>query len=230
MGDIHGAHKSLLQCLRGVNFDYDNDQLIFLGDVVDGWSGVIDSIEELLKIKNLISIRGNHDDWALSYIKGYMIPINDSWLHHGGRMTKFLLDNNPDKVKMVREFIENSIPYHIDDDNNVFTHAGFNQNGRIEYTSHDDLMWSRKMVRDCHEKNTDESSHYNPDNKYNKIYVGHTPTSKYGFFAPTIIGKNVVMMDNGAAFKGNLTIMNIEDGSYFQSTPYLLYPNENGRN
>lgn len=38
MGDIHGAHKAFIQCLERSNFDYDNDILIQLGDVADGWS------------------------------------------------------------------------------------------------------------------------------------------------------------------------------------------------
>ena len=36
MGDIHGNYRGLLQCLEKSNFDYDNDKLIQLGDVVDG--------------------------------------------------------------------------------------------------------------------------------------------------------------------------------------------------
>lgn len=61
MGDIHGNYKALLQCLKLSDFDYDNDTLIQLGDVVDGHADSFEVVEELLKIKNLISIKGNHD-------------------------------------------------------------------------------------------------------------------------------------------------------------------------
>jgi len=57
MGDIHGNYKGLLQCLERSNFDYANDKLIQLGDVVDGWSESCECVTELLKIKNLISIK-----------------------------------------------------------------------------------------------------------------------------------------------------------------------------
>ena len=40
LGDIHGNYKALKQCLERSNFDYDNDTLIFLGDVCDGWTDV----------------------------------------------------------------------------------------------------------------------------------------------------------------------------------------------
>jgi len=40
IGDIHGGHKALLQCLERSGTDKKNDRLLCLGDVVDGmvWS------------------------------------------------------------------------------------------------------------------------------------------------------------------------------------------------
>ena len=37
MGDIHGAYRALRQCLQRAQFDDENDHLICLGDVCDGW-------------------------------------------------------------------------------------------------------------------------------------------------------------------------------------------------
>lgn len=56
MGDIHGAYKALEQCLIRSGFDYENDRLIQLGDIVDGYPDAFECVEELLKVKNLISI------------------------------------------------------------------------------------------------------------------------------------------------------------------------------
>ena len=36
IADIHGNNRALLQVLHRCNFDYENDTLICLGDVVDG--------------------------------------------------------------------------------------------------------------------------------------------------------------------------------------------------
>ena len=68
VGDIHGAHKALLQVLERSGFDYENDMLITIGDIVDGWGDSFQVVEELLKIKNRIDIVGNHDDWFLDFI------------------------------------------------------------------------------------------------------------------------------------------------------------------
>jgi serine/threonine protein phosphatase 1 len=230
LGDIHGAHKSLVECLKGVSFDYKDDILIFLGDVCDGWSDVIESIEELMKIKNLIHVLGNHDDWSYAYLRGIMSPVDESWLKHGGLVTKNAIDDNPEKEIMLKLFFKNALPYYIDNDNNIFIHAGFNQNSKLEYQDLETFIWDRKMIKDAIEGNKNDNSYYNPQNGFNKIYIGHTPTTYIFGDHPVTIGENIVMVDTGAAFKGKLTIMNIDDGTYFQSTPYLLYPNEMGRN
>lgn len=67
VGDIHGNYKALKQCLQRASFNYDKDTLIVLGDVCDGWAYVDKCIDELLKVKNLRYILGNHDQWALEW-------------------------------------------------------------------------------------------------------------------------------------------------------------------
>lgn len=59
IGDIHGNYRGLLQCLERSGFNNKEDTLISLGDVVDGHSQSFEVVEELLKIKNLIAIKGN---------------------------------------------------------------------------------------------------------------------------------------------------------------------------
>ena len=54
IGDLHGQFQSLKQCLTKCNFDYTQDTLIQLGDVVDGGEEVFECVEELLKTKTLL--------------------------------------------------------------------------------------------------------------------------------------------------------------------------------
>ena len=85
IGDIHGAYLALQQVLKLVDFNDKEDILICLGDVSDGWSQVPECFNRLLKIKNLIYIIGNHDQWLLDYFKtGATPPI---WTSQGGRAT-----------------------------------------------------------------------------------------------------------------------------------------------
>lgn len=61
LGDPHGGFKALKQCLKRCKFNYKKDTLICLGDIVDGWTESKQCVDELLKIKNLILVIGNHD-------------------------------------------------------------------------------------------------------------------------------------------------------------------------
>ena len=76
VGDIHGAHKALIQCFDRSGFDRENDRLIVLGDVVDGYPDVKQCFDELLKIKHCDYILGNHDLWALDWaLRGDAITV-----------------------------------------------------------------------------------------------------------------------------------------------------------
>lgn len=82
VGDIHGGHKALLQVLERCNYDPYTDQIIFLGDYVDGWSESYDVIETLIKLQEVsvhgnIHILGNHDKW----FQQWMITAYHSWTH-----------------------------------------------------------------------------------------------------------------------------------------------------
>ena len=65
---------------------------------------------------------------------------------------------------------------------------------------------------------------------YDEIYIGHTPVTRIGETVP-IQKASVWNVDTGAAFKGSLTIMDIDTKEFWQSEPLNeLYFNEKGRN
>lgn len=228
VGDIHGGLKGLEQCLNGVNFDFDNDTLIQIGDICDGWSESVEVALLLSSIKNLVSIRGNHDVWALENLKSGRADTN--WIYHGGRATleNYKRSNRGDSRAFI-EFLENQLPYYIDGEKRLFIHAGYDivNSNKPGYSidneiSGGNLWWSRdywKLIKGGY-----------METNYKNVYIGHTPTISDGSMDPIIIG-NVINVDTGAAFYGQLTIMNIETGEYFKSDNlFKLYPNEFGRN
>src|SRR5580700_10417135 len=81
MGDLHGSCRALKQCLKAVNFDFQKDRLIQLGDVVDRNPEVYECVEELMKIRHLIVVRGNHDDWFDEFCLTGRHPAN--WRYGG---------------------------------------------------------------------------------------------------------------------------------------------------
>lgn len=135
IGDIHGEYERLIACLKDVDFDYENDQLIQLGDVVDRGAKSYEVVEELLKIKNLIAIRGNHDEtWYESVRLGTRNILYDQ----GGRetllsYTRAGCENDPTKIPDThKEFFKNQLPYYVDENNWCFVHGGFNRHKLIE--------------------------------------------------------------------------------------------------
>jgi serine/threonine protein phosphatase 1 len=219
IGDIHGAFRALKQCLERAEFDYDNDMLISLGDVCDGWPDTKDCVDELLKVKNLIYILGNHDLWALDWMRNIDTP--PIWLTQGGDATVKSYRDGVPNAHLV--FFEKALPYYILD-NKLFVHAGINPEYPIEKQGLDIFLWDRNlayMVLDLYQKKILVRL-----TKYDEIYIGHTPVSS----GRPIHSCEVWLMDTGAGWAGPLTMMNIETKEIFMSDAVpTLYPGIKGR-
>ncbi len=233
IGDIHGNFKALKQCLKASKFNYDEDKLIVLGDTCDGFPDVKECFDELLKVKNLVYILGNHDEWAYEWYgqgKGDMAYMpKHIWTSQGGRAT--LKSYGLSMPEAHKDLLKNAKLYHVEydyDDVYVFMHGGLNPNQKnMEKQDRDVLLWDRDLVQNARWKNNQR-----PDFRYagfDRIYVGHTTTQYYGTTDP-LKYCNVFMLDTGAGWSGKLTIMDIESGEFWQS--YLareLYPEAEGR-
>jgi serine/threonine protein phosphatase 1 len=239
IGDIHGAYLALKQVLDRAGFNYEEDQLIAVGDVCDGWPDTHKCIEELMSIKNLVYCRGNHDDWAIRYLqkKDVNSMEYESWLVHGGRATQISYEKNPDLLQKHINWLKKSVVYHIDSGNRLYLHAGFNPAYEIDdqpvdrvYTTSDGVpaiyFWDRTFWKDVSQGFIDPLC-----DSFKEIYIGHTPTvMKWRHGRPVRFG-NICNMDTGAAFVGKLSMTNIETGELYQSDPvFQLYPEHPGRN
>lgn len=236
IGDIHGGLKGLIQVLERANVSSD-DTLIFLGDYVDGWSETAQTIEYLIELSNrqeCVFIRGNHDLWCGLWLdKGATNPI---WLAHGGQETiqsyvkSGLLTNDKH-----RQFFKDLMKYFIDEDNKLFIHAGFTSMHGVEKEyNENDYYWDRtlweaaRILKEVKEEKRNEIE--TRLGLYNEIYIGHTPTINYGIDTP-INAINLWNIDTGAAFKGVLSVLDIDTKEFWQSDPLIeLYPKEKGRN
>jgi serine/threonine protein phosphatase 1 len=236
IGDIHGGLRALHQILERAKVS-PNDKLIFLGDYVDGWSQspeVIDLLIAMKKSHNIICIRGNHDDLLLEWLKNG--ADNPQWHEHGGEATIAAYQNRDSKTLAAHiAFIESLEDYHLDEQNRLFIHAGFtNMNGiDFEYFPKlfywDRTLWETALALDKNMKTTDVT-YPKRFTLYNEIFIGHTPVSRIGKTTPVQMA-NVWNVDTGAAFRGPLTIMDVDSKAYWQSENLdILYPNEKGRN
>src|SRR5690606_19978228 len=214
-----------------------DDQLIFLGDYVDGWSESAQVIQFLIELSNshkCIFIKGNHDVWCENWLR--TIKPEQVWLEHGGRGTVESYEEFSEAEKRHHlDFFEHMKPYYIDTKNRLFVHAGFTamagvKEEEFEKTFYfDKTLWETALTMDAR---IDKDSEVYPMRlkQYNEIYIGHTPTLNFNSTEP-MNAINVWNVDTGAAFFGKLSAIDVDSKKVYQSEVLMeLYPNEKGRN
>jgi serine/threonine protein phosphatase 1 len=249
MGDIHGNFKALKQCLERSGFDYREDRLITLGDVVDGGiAEVYECVRELLKIKHRIDIKGNHDEWFREWMETGVHP--DGWCQGGFSTMQSYLNHSAAEVKEVagarwsgytsplnsaadipgghEAFFRRQKLYWIDDANRLFVHAGIMRHKSITHQGHaSNFYWDRTLCQEMMSASRDQKLKMD----FEHIYFGHTTTMIWGTDQPVTKG-GCTNMDTGAGtLNGRLTILNVENPQeFYQSDKTIeLYPDYKGR-
>ena len=231
IGDIHSQFFKLKDVLYKSKFNYDEDLLITLGDLVDRGCEPINVIYELMKIKNTINIIGNHDQAFYEWMKyphkqhpyrgHYMSDIT---------MTKWIELEEIERGK-IQEFIYNQKPYYVDENQNLFVHAGLDLRTELKYNSIEKLTEDRTFFKSLLSAQNSLQKKIRTKEEYNKIFIGHTPTVCFKqvkgrfkesntdkhFYDKPINIKNVWNIDTGAGFDHKLSMMNIDTLELFQS-------------
>jgi len=218
IGDIHGTYKALVQCLKRSGFDHSRDRLIVLGDVCDGYPDAKQCFDELLKVKNLDFILGNHDFWARGWAtRGIK---EDVWLTQGGDSTVASYGDGGMPPAHV-ELLKNAHPW-LEWDNKLFVHGGLDPAKPLFEQSLETLIWDRNLINDAWKRFLrGEDRRYT---RFAEIFLGHTPTQLFNFSEP-LKACNIWDMDTGAGWAGKLTIMDTHTKEYWQSdSVQLLYP------
>ena len=239
IGDIHGGLRAIHQIMERAIVT-SKDTLIFLGDYVDGWSQspqVLDFLIDIGTKQNCIFLRGNHDELLLDWLTGNTENINETmWFKHGGEatVTAYATVSEAKKKEHIA-FLKSLQNYYHDEQNRLFIHAGFTNMNGVTYEYFPKLFyWDRTLWETALALNEDldKDSFFYPKRftLYDEIYIGHTPVTRIEQSTP--IKKACIWnVDTGAAFKGPLTIMDVDTKAFWQSEPLSqLYPTEKGRN
>lgn len=236
IGDIHGGLRALHQVLEKAKVS-PNDKLIFLGDYVDGWSDspkVIDFLIELEQSHQCFFIRGNHEEMVFRWLSAG--DDNAEWRFHGGQST---VDAYRDLDIHTKDrhiaFLDRLNDFYIDEQNRLFIHAGFTNQKGVHYEFFRGMFcWDRTLWETALSLNpalSPEDQFYPKRlTLYTEIFIGHTPVTRIGSTVP-VNKANLWNVDTGAAFKGRLTIMDVDSKDFWQSDPLNeLYIDERGRN
>ena len=219
IGDIHGAYNALMQCLERAEFNYESDHLICLGDVCDGWPDTKRCIDEMLKIKLLTYILGNHDLWTLRWMKTGI--EEEIWRSQGGAATISSYAGGVPDSHII--FLEKACPYLLLG-NRLFVHAGIDPEQPLERQDLSTFAWDRTLIQKAWTFLQNNGNH--KLTKFDEVYVGHTPIPS----PKPLRACEIWMMDTGAGWSGVLSIMNIDTKEIFTSEKVSsLYPGIEGR-
>jgi len=141
---LHGNFGGIDCILAKSKYDPAADQVIFVGDYIDGSLGedfsVKKTINNIIKLqdenKNIIKLIGNHDWWMLDWIQQKNVEPLSVWYNQGGKATLLSYDIKGRQIELLFnkvkhqilkshvEFLEGLWPSYYDDEV-VVVHGGF---------------------------------------------------------------------------------------------------------
>lgn len=225
--DVHGCLDEMNELLK--RWDRKNEQLIFLGDMVDRGYNSLGVIKKLMELKNIygnqvIILRGNHDDefvkWLnlspeerkLFYDEALHETLRSFYKDHPRKFKKDTRKQRADYIKKhypdVVNFLRN-LPYHYETNSCIFVHAGIDLNNRNWREDKETLLWIREEYL--------FSSEISPK----RIFTGHTPTR---YLNKDKLNNNIwispygdkVVIDGGCVFGGQLNGLKVDEKGYIR--------------
>lgn len=241
IGDIHGNIRALESALKNANYKVEEDRIICLGDYIDGWKKSYEVVEKLIQLQanspfEHIYLKGNHDAWFLEVLNqnfkqfrvGRFIRTKyHEWIQNDGLSTylSYIKRSNEAILQHKISFFDTLKLFHIENEK-LFVHAGFNYRKKFQdsltfYPK--SLMWDRSLFSraiqlwNMEQKGAVLDATMKRIADFEKIYIGHTPTTKYGLKIPQKMG-NVINVDQGCKRTGILSIWVDEDDTFYQSS------------
>jgi serine/threonine protein phosphatase 1 len=198
VSDIHGEGHRLVQALAKAGYAPGVDRLFLLGDYIDRGTdskATVDIVRALVK-DGAVALKGNHDAMP---VQASMDPGSYTfWVRHNGGDTT-VRDFGGLPPHDVLAWL-NELPLYYEEPDCILVHAGILPGYPLDKQGEDVLCWIRG---DFHQRYRGK-----------KVFFGHTPTPhlhREMRWEPWY-GEDKVGIDTGAAYGGNLTLMNIDSG------------------
>lgn len=201
VGDLHGHIELLRKALETIEFNKDTDRMFSVGDLIDRGP---DSLECLKLINEdwFHPVIGNHEQFLINSVLKGQSPNN--WFANGGDWVPLLENEEMDEVVILARALREKVPYAITVQTSVgkmgICHAQppsadwvdvYAPTGEQRHL----MTWGRDWAQSditVHVKNIFQTFH------------GHTPIEE-----AAMVG-NVMFIDTGAFYTGNLTVIRIQ--------------------
>jgi serine/threonine protein phosphatase 1 len=199
VGDIHGCLNDLKGLMGMIDWEPDQDRLIFLGDYIDRGEdpkGVVDYILQLSGQSPFVQcLMGNHEGLFRRFLQDGDVEL---CLLNGAETTfaSYGISLFGDREAAVPPdhlaFYNNLIPW-IELDDFFVVHAGFRPGVDVRDQDLEDLLWIREpfLFSEC--------------DFGKRVIFGHTP-----FWEP-LVQDDKIGLDTGAVYGNKLTCLEIPD-------------------
>lgn len=208
--DIHGYYTLLMEKLKTINFDFSNDKLICIGDLVDRGAENLECLS-LLDESWFEATAGNHDVWCVEGLQNPHSAFYHQMRNNGGEWW-YRLDSDTQEYWSYR--ISN-IPMwkelNVDGKKILLVHADVGNDGDVN-TKYTNLhLWSR-MSADSEVDTTVDG--------WSVVIHGHTPIQaidtedciKSDNFGNVWKCKdNRIYIDSGVFFSGKLNVIDLQE-------------------
>ena len=205
VGDIHGCHNLLMNRLNEIGFDFENDLLVAVGDLVDRGTQNIECIE-LLSKPWFTSVRGNHEDLCIGGLhnesyKRCHVANGGEWFYMLDGQAMYNIAKTFAELPLVLEISHNGKKYgfvhgHIEQNNWDEFKETFTQEPTAFRDPSELAMWGRERLND-------DNSQYTHVSEIDAVIMGHTVTQK------PCKRDNCYWIDTGAVHWGTLTILDL---------------------
>jgi len=207
LGDLHGQYERFMILLSKLQFDYQNDRLFALGDLIDRGPDS-EKCLELLNEPWFYSIKGNHEDMlSKTFLDEAKRPV---WIANGGGWDSKLPQEKLAQYHEAASELPLVITIGSGSARVNLLHAEFfgtDQDldaGNYSSKVTQQLLWGRQLIT--------EPSKYRSLSQLSKTYCGHSVVEK-----PLKIGSQIYI-DTGAGFidkGGKLTIVKLAENRFF---------------
>lgn len=198
VGDLHGSYRILKQKLKEIDFDFEKDLLISVGDLIDRG---LESAEclELINYDWFLSVQGNHEQMARDAL--FVTLDANLWIYNGG-LWFFYIDplERAETVKNIRKTADLPlvVELNIVGKRYVIAHADY---PRMDYRFGADIdefqtVWNRDRIN---------SPIHSVITGADQFIFGHS-TPKDGVF----VRGNQLYIDTGIYFTKKVTLTRIK--------------------
>ena len=203
VGDIHGCYNLLMSRLKEIGFDFENDLLVAVGDLVDRGTQNIQCVE-LLSKPWFTSVRGNHEDLCIGGLhnesyKRCHVANGGEWFYMLDGQAMYNIAKTFAELPVVLEISHNGKKFgfvhgHIEQNNWDEFKETFTQEPTAFRDPSELAMWGRERLND-------ENLQYTHVTGVDAVIMGHTVTQK------PCKRDNCYWIDTGAVHWGTMTIL-----------------------